>query len=217
MEGPHPKSTGTLARMAIGSWGICGIKIAIKWIRNNAVKHDKNNTAPWTLFFPTFWKCLAPGATRGVGSTILFLQSPATSSCTSTQRWTHMGALPVHRASEYGQPQHLVALWTFPRTETHFLLAGDPTCSSHISEPAESWTQSLLGGRSSPQEWEHGHPNSSPPASCPNPESTAPPFPHVQHIHSPDTSEVQLETVLQLRSDYNYFCNRNGERESSLS
>lgn len=60
---------------------------------------------------------------------MLFLHSPCMSSSTTIQRNIHMGACPVHHTPEYSQLQHFVASWMFSRTE--FLLAGDPTCSSH--------------------------------------------------------------------------------------
>ena len=47
----------------------------------------------------------------------------------------------MHHAPEYGQLQHFVASWMFPRTETLASRWQETQRTAPISEPAESWTR----------------------------------------------------------------------------
>lgn len=96
-----------------------------------------------------------------------------------------MGALPVHHAPEYTNCNILLPHGC---SQGQKLLLPDgrrPDTWLPSANMLKAGPEALLWGSSTPQEQERGHPNGPLPASCPNPESTAPPLPHAQRINSP--------------------------------
>lgn len=225
-EGAHPKSTGPLARMAIYVSGICGImafKIAIKWIRN---QQSRTKVALLYELLSYILKLLAPRATMGVGDIMLLLHSSATSSSSSTNRWIHMCALPVHQKMSNA---NIFFASNVPKDRTSsYLLAGDPVCGSH-QRPC--WKLDLkpcskAGAAAGTGAWASQQPRAltlEVPLLCSHMYNTSIPLTQIRYYwkrcySSEATTTIPAMTMEEERHWYpeaTLCCSKNGERSAS--